>query len=226
MKEKPTQRARQAIETRRRIYENALILFRERDLEDVTIAEICRTANISTGHFYNHFDSKEALLLASYPAFDDFVRDEFSKRNFEDNISAIKSIVREQSSVAVKLGSGLTSQIMKLQLRLQGKYVVEGNRFYHTYMKKLVWDAATSGEFRSDIDAGEVADMILRLVRGVLFDWGVRGGEYDLQEKVQTDLCVLLDGLALNNTQSRKQRQHGILSDTRKGYHEIAESKA
>jgi AcrR family transcriptional regulator len=205
MENKLTQRSRQAIETKQRIYENALTLFREKDLEDVTIAEICNAAAVSTGHFYNCFDSKEALLLASYPAFDDFVREEFSKRTFEDNISAIRSVVHEQSLVAIKIGSGLTAQIMKLQLRLRGKYVVENNRFYHTYMKKLVRDAAANGEFRSDIDTGEAADMILRSVRGVFFDWGVRGGTYDLEKKVQGDLRVLLDGLAFGkpgNTES------------------------
>ncbi|MDR1616843.1 MAG: TetR/AcrR family transcriptional regulator [Syntrophomonadaceae bacterium] len=195
MKDKLTRRARQALETKRRLYENALALFREKDLEDVTIAEICDAANISSGHFYNYFDSKEALLLASYPAFDDFARDEFSRRAFADNLSAIQSIVAEQTAVAVNLGPGLTSQIMKLQLRLHGKYVIESNRFYHAYMKKLVRDAVESGELHPDTDAGEAADMILRLVRGVFFDWGVRGGEYDLEEKTRADLQVLLKGL-------------------------------
>jgi AcrR family transcriptional regulator len=202
MNDKLTKRARQAIDTRQRIYENALQLFQERDLEDVTIAEICKAANVSSGHFYNYFDSKEALLLLSHPVFDDFVRDEFSRRSFDGAMAAIKAIVYEQSAVVAKLGPGLFSQIMKLQLRLQGKYVVESDRYYNTYMRKLVCDAVENGDIRPDIPPDEISDMILRLVRGVFFDWGVRGGGYGLNEKVQADLRVLLAGLAGNNAQS------------------------
>jgi AcrR family transcriptional regulator len=200
MNKKLTKRAQQAIETKQRIYESALQLFQDRDLEDVTIAEICQAANVSPGHFYNCFDSKESLLFLSYPAFDDFVRDEFSRRSFDSSMAAIKAIIHEQSSVVANLGSGLFSQLMKLQLRLQGKYVIEGDRYYNTYMKKLVCRAIENGEFRSSIAPEEISDMILRLARGVFFDWGVRGGEYDLKEKVQADLRVLLDGLTFGNT--------------------------
>jgi AcrR family transcriptional regulator len=203
MNNKLTQRAQRAIETKQRIYESALRLFRERDLEDVTISEICKGANVSCGHFYNYFDSKEALLLLCYPAFDDFVRDEFSQRAFENVTAEIKAIVYEQTLVVANLGLGLFAQIMKLQLRLHGQYVVESNRYYHTHMRQLVRAAVQNGEFRSDLDPDDVSDMIFRLVRGVFYDWGVRSGAYDLAERVQADLQILLDGLAARPDQTK-----------------------
>lgn len=41
-------------------------LMRQRPFDDLSIAEICQRAGVSTGTFYNRFESKDALLAALY----------------------------------------------------------------------------------------------------------------------------------------------------------------
>jgi TetR/AcrR family transcriptional repressor of nem operon len=48
-----------------RIVREASRLFRERGFEDVTVAEVMKAAGLTHGAFYNHFDSKEALMAAA-----------------------------------------------------------------------------------------------------------------------------------------------------------------
>ena len=55
-----------AEETRRRIYEAALQLFREKGFEQTTMRDIARQAGVALGGAYYYFASKEAIVLAFY----------------------------------------------------------------------------------------------------------------------------------------------------------------
>jgi AcrR family transcriptional regulator len=57
-------RERKKAETRARIIECAVELFRERGVEDVSVEEIAARAEVGKGTVYNYFDAKEDLLVA------------------------------------------------------------------------------------------------------------------------------------------------------------------
>lgn len=55
-----------AEETRRRIYEAALLMFREKGFEQTTMRDIARQAGVALGAAYYYFSSKDAIVLAFY----------------------------------------------------------------------------------------------------------------------------------------------------------------
>jgi AcrR family transcriptional regulator len=61
-------RDRKKKEVRDRIVTAAAELFAERGLDEATIEEIARTADVSVGTVYNYFGNKSALLLAGVQA--------------------------------------------------------------------------------------------------------------------------------------------------------------
>jgi len=63
MKTRPTPRAE---DTRRRIYESALKLFREKGFEQTTMRDIAASAGVALGAAYYYFSAKEAIVLAFY----------------------------------------------------------------------------------------------------------------------------------------------------------------
>ncbi len=63
MKIRPTPRAE---DTRRRIYQSALELFREKGFEQTTMRDIAQKAGVALGAAYYYFASKEAFVLAFY----------------------------------------------------------------------------------------------------------------------------------------------------------------
>jgi len=63
VKTRPTPRAE---DTRRRIYEAALDLFREKGFEQTTMRDIAAKAGVALGGAYYYFSSKEAIVLAFY----------------------------------------------------------------------------------------------------------------------------------------------------------------
>jgi len=63
MKTRPTPRAE---DTRRRIYESALKLFREKGFEQTTMRDIAASAGVALGAAYYYYSAKEAIVLAFY----------------------------------------------------------------------------------------------------------------------------------------------------------------
>jgi AcrR family transcriptional regulator len=63
MKSRPTSRAE---DTRRRIYDAALKLFREKGFEQTTMRDIAAKAGVALGAAYYYFSAKEAIVLAFY----------------------------------------------------------------------------------------------------------------------------------------------------------------
>lgn len=59
-------RTRKSDETRTRILEEALELFREHGFEATTMRDIARACEVALGATYYHFASKEAIVLAFY----------------------------------------------------------------------------------------------------------------------------------------------------------------
>lgn len=55
-----------AAERRLRLLEAALSLFAERGFARTPIEMLCSTARVTTRHFYEHFESREAVLVALY----------------------------------------------------------------------------------------------------------------------------------------------------------------
>jgi TetR/AcrR family transcriptional regulator, biofilm operon repressor len=53
-------------DTRERLFEAALELFADKGVDAVSIRDLTRKVGISTAGFYNHFESKNALLKAIY----------------------------------------------------------------------------------------------------------------------------------------------------------------
>lgn len=80
-----SRRDRKKEATRREIYEAAMRLFAERSFGDVTITEICETADVGRGTFFLHFPTKAALLY------------EFNERVTESFREALATSVRRSA---------------------------------------------------------------------------------------------------------------------------------
>jgi AcrR family transcriptional regulator len=65
-KSPPTDKLKKSDETRSRILEAALAVFRERGFDNATMREIAAEAGVAVGAAYYYFDSKDALVLAFY----------------------------------------------------------------------------------------------------------------------------------------------------------------
>ena len=61
-------RKKQAEQTKKKIFETAVSLIKEKGYNNITISEICKTAGVAKGSFYVHYKSKEDIVRESYYA--------------------------------------------------------------------------------------------------------------------------------------------------------------
>lgn len=57
-----TRTQKRSIETRKRIFEEALKLFLKKGFENTTVAEITEAVDVAKGTFFTHFPTKEAIM--------------------------------------------------------------------------------------------------------------------------------------------------------------------
>lgn len=176
-----TTRQEQARKTKHHIYRTATSLFATSSYEQVTIRDICKSANISIGGFYHYFDSKMDLLNAGFEMFDEQCREHYQEKTFENNIQAIEFLVQDQSSSINSIGYGAATQIFKSQVTSDDKYILNEERFFYQTLYQHVLQAIEQKELKGD--AKTITSEILMITRGIIYDWGLHEGSYDLVEK-------------------------------------------
>ena len=89
-------RTRKSDETRTRILNAALALFRNRGFEATTMRDIARESGVALGATYYHFHSKEAIVLAFYELAKEELRDPLERALAESRTLAegISSLLR------------------------------------------------------------------------------------------------------------------------------------
>ena len=190
-----TKRQQQALATRRRIQDKAMELIRERGYENITISDICGAAGVSNGNFYHYFSSKDDVLLFCFESFDKDLEEEFSQRSFDSWLDALRAVIYRQTNGADIVGAALEARIFQAQLNTHGGYVVVEDRFFPQYVKELLSRAAEAGEIHPSHNVEEAAQIILQTSRGILFDWSLRKGSFDVCVQAQKTLDLFLSAL-------------------------------
>jgi TetR/AcrR family transcriptional regulator, fatty acid metabolism regulator protein len=184
--------------TRQKLVDAAVELFERKGYNRVTVDDICRKAGVSKGAFYGHFESKDQALLEEYLKVDEFYR-EMLPRVLEEKtfIDRGRAYVR----LALKYIAGQGKMVIKVAYSSQiapgrkASPIASTDRALYTIAEAMAREAVESGELRRDLDPGEVARMIIRSVRGLVYDWCLQDGRFDLEEAGEVMAAVLAEGL-------------------------------
>lgn len=191
-----TSRQRQAIATKLRITKAAIALIKERGYEVVTVKDICAQAGISVGAFYHHFGSKEDIINVGHAQVDAMLSERIeglAPGAWDDGIVAI---MRETGRLLTELGWFFISQAYRYMLTAADKYTLSRERQVYDLVLARVTQALAAGQLAPGKPAEAYAEDIIRWVRGIIFDWCLREGAYDLGERLEADLRLLFRAMA------------------------------
>lgn len=191
-KKKLTERQKQAISTKLKISEISMSLIKSKGFKSVSVKDICDAGNISIGAFYHHFKSKKEIINTAYKKIDLQLEEEFEFKEFDSQINKIIVVLEEGASQVQKFGVEFVREVYKNLISEDDQYTFSGDRYVNCQVKKSIELALQSGEIESLIDSVELANTIMRITRGVIFDWCLKHGTYDLKEKVSFDLNLIL----------------------------------
>ena len=130
-----------------------------------------------------------------YSSFDEFVEEDLSKRKYNSNIDAIKDALYQLARSAENHGIKLSSQMLRIQLKCEQKYLNNNTRYFDYYVNQRVKNAIEEKEIVTTYSAEEISSLLLRITRGTLYDWAMKNDpEYDsMPNKVLHDIDMVLN---------------------------------
>lgn len=184
-KTKSTTRKDQADITRQKIYDTAIALMNKKGYASTTIAEIMRTVGVSVGTFYHYFKSKEDIFLEIFTKADEYFKITVKKSLQEPGLDAGVRIVRYFKAYArYNLNRGIEN-ITQLYNTKNHYFTVKG-RYMQELLKQIIKDGQDSGQLLPHPGPAEVTDFLFIAARGLVYDWCLHQGKYDIEKKMES----------------------------------------
>ena len=164
-------------------------LLREKGMDYVTVTNICKVAGVSVGSFYHHFSNKDEVL--SY-----YLSEAFRKNDLEfDRIRGndiVENIIRcYELYNQFLVDQGLEFVVNYYTTSNKGLYSrtksINNSAIVAPIMQKikdLCTHATENGFMRSDCDTDLFLFDLTVIEKGVIFDWCVCEGSYNLVYEV------------------------------------------
>lgn len=177
----------QAKNTKERILNVAAALLRYKTIEDISVQEICKEANVSVGSFYHHFENKSSIIVELYKDVDaHFEKNIINYIDKSDPIKAIVEYLSYQCRHATKIGIDSIKNIYKSQIDNGNVFFLSNDRGLPKGLRTLVTLASDEGLFRDDVTIENLVSELLIISRGVIYHWAVSNGEADIIGNVRS----------------------------------------
>lgn len=193
MAKKPlTKRQVKAVETKNRIYNAAIDLMDRKGFEKLTIVDISKKAGVSVGAFYHYFKSKNDILAEIFRKADEYfstqVISSLNKKSIPDQIIEYFDYYAKFN---VSSGVEMTQQLFNPKI----KFFIKKDRPMLTILQDLIRKGQEKKEIRADIGLEELTRFLFVLARGVVFEWSLYEGRYDLEATMHKYIETLVSTL-------------------------------
>jgi Transcriptional regulator len=168
------------------IITKSLELFRQYGYEKITISDICAECGINVGTLYHHFGSKMGILqaisnhISAKSAFTE-IDSELVKKPCE----AITQFFLDYANRWKMLGADLTTQIFinfqKIYIN-PNTYTLRDSESINS-LGRFIKSSQEEGYFDPTAEPMKTANIIMLIGRGVVYDWCMQNGNYDLSER-------------------------------------------
>jgi AcrR family transcriptional regulator len=197
-----SRRERKKEETRRRIFEAALELFRTRGFEATTVDEITELADVGRGTFFNYFPRKEAVL--SFIAEEQVAAlQELMPAMLESDEPTSALMIRllqlaAEGYVRDKEVSRLVlTEWIKRDVQPPAETAAHAQRFFQALFQR----GLARGEVRSDVVPARLEGIVKGIFLATLFQWlycpaGNPACFDDLNAELDARLTLAVEGFA------------------------------
>jgi TetR/AcrR family transcriptional regulator, fatty acid metabolism regulator protein len=178
---KMNSRKKQANETKIRIYETAVNLMQAHGFEKITVEEICKEAGVAVGSFYYHFQSKNDILTEIFHRADEYF------------VAHRKEIIREKDAPTqiatffqkyAKYTASTDIEFTKHLYNTNNKYFLTTDREMYQLLRSVIEKGQQQQTITDAMTADEIVNYLFVSARGLVFDWCLHDGEYNLEKAV------------------------------------------
>ena len=176
-------------ETRQRIFDASIELFRENGFGGGSVEDITKKSGTSVGSFYHHFESKDEVVLIFLQVtqeqdYEDYettimTSDEFAKKN---ELERLKDFLMFSTNANRAVGEEFLRVAISCMLYsdsdyLAYKYFLDPERRFAVITKGLIRSGQEAGFIRTDMSVDEVFEIIEVFVNGLEERWFLSRGE-------------------------------------------------
>lgn len=182
-------RQQQALKTKDKIFRAFIRLLETTDYQKITIRKICNEANVSVGSFYSHYKSKDSILVEVNSLLDQSLStfknsDSIHADTGEQIIQFTEVLLRFIQTNSIIIAKYMFSNYL---LSEDLSEIYEQSRI-ELCIEDAIKTGQLKGEFRDDLTSTKIAASIIRFVRGIIYDWLIRDGSYDVEALMREEL--------------------------------------
>jgi AcrR family transcriptional regulator len=202
-KEKPNNRKKQAIETKKKIYEIAEQLFEKHGFDNVSVDSIVEKAGVSKGAFYVHFDSKSSLaatILANYVEKLDLNYQSYAE-SFPASTRASDILIALAGKIADIIACTIGYDHMKFIYKanitksINTEAMLDYNRALYRTFRNIINQGIEQGEFKTGIAIDTIAKHCIMSIRGIVYEWCIRYPDFNLKDHIHEHFEIILNAL-------------------------------
>lgn len=184
-----------AVLTKERIKRTAEKMFIEKGYVATTLRDITAKAGVTTGAFYKHYGSKEEILISIFN--DGFTKQWEKFYELKEDITPItyaKIIGEINNGLADAFGTELLKVYCTAQLEMGNSgslWKILDSEKYSRYEQVLLENLVSRYSTKYSWD--QVDDIIAKIDRGVIFDWIIKQGSYNLGKETNEMLLMIFE---------------------------------
>ncbi len=187
-------------------------LFKEHGFDHTTMEQIAEKADVAKGTLFNHYPNKSTILSYFGEQRASVIHGALSGRlgdvrGVRQKIIAIFELLAEMNEKDISHG-------MLVKLELLQRYA-SGGRENFSQIRSVVISLIEQGireeEFRSGLEPGEAASLMMAIYLNATIDWVREGFQKSLREAYLQQLDIVFHGM---NKQSASERSKRAVTDT------------
>lgn len=190
----PGLRARKKRDLRERLYTQALSLFRRDGFDAVPVSAICDAAGVAKGTFFNHFPTKDHVLLEWYERLNAAANAEPPAGALPDRLMALANGFFDTTLDDPDLWrakhqrAALNADFRRAEL--------DSDARTRRVAADLFASAAAAGEIAARPDAQACAELFVAMLSGTVHDWVLCDGAMNFHSCVESRIRTLCEALA------------------------------
>lgn len=180
--------------TKEAILTTSINLFKQYGFEQVTINQICKELNLTKTAFYYHFKSKDELI-SEFFSIDNIVSNEdlLNILTVTDYAEQAMKVMEIYVKHMVRSGVEMTKENYRVHLRNQLLPLDKSKSpLLSTIIPTLIQRAKDTGQILNPASAEDLLDSMCNTANGVILNWAVRGGRFDVLEETRKRFEILL----------------------------------
>jgi AcrR family transcriptional regulator len=180
-------RERRKRELRARVYETARGLFLEHGFEATTVEQIAAAADIAPATFFNHFQSKDAVLVEMTGEVFDHLGTLIDAQlarpaSAQERIQAFADSTAREVEQSRGLAHDVLLEFLRTAARA-GEAVPYLSRLFEPF-SSIIREGQDKGEVRRDLDATFLAELVIGVLNAAVINW-INNASYPLERRLR-----------------------------------------